>query len=182
MDLFTNKPYGFINECFDMNERHLAGAKKLSTRVMRDRRRKAIRQVPDLEQVLRGSLMERYLSCGKPGCKCSWGKRHGPVWYLSVTLRAGKTIGMQVPKEKVQRIRLLLENYRKVKEILEAVCEINWELMRRERQASGSDDATSFFCRHSASYTNEGILYLFYPGLRIKISFSRMQDSNLAGT
>jgi hypothetical protein len=40
---------------------------------------------------------------------------------------------MQVPGEKVQRVRLLLENYRKVKESLEAACEINWELLRRQR-------------------------------------------------
>jgi len=116
-----------------MNERRLTSAKKVSTPALRDRRRKIIRRVPDLEQVLRGSLMKRYLTCGKPGCKCSRGERHGPVWYLSVTLRAGKTVGMQVPEEKVQGIRLLLENYRKVKESLEAACEINWELLRRQR-------------------------------------------------
>jgi hypothetical protein len=48
-------------------------------------------------------------------------------------LRAGKTVGMQVPKEKVKRIRSWVENHRKVKESLEAISEINWELLRRER-------------------------------------------------
>ena len=28
--------------------------------------------------VLRGSLIERYKRCGKPGCKCAKGKGHGP--------------------------------------------------------------------------------------------------------
>jgi hypothetical protein len=40
---------------------------------------------------------------------------------------------MQVPKEKVERIRFLVENHRKMKESLEAISEINWELLRRER-------------------------------------------------
>ena len=77
--------------------------------------------------------MERYLTCGKPGCKCARGERHGPVWYLSVTLRAGKTVGMQVPEGKVEEIRRLLDNHRKLKESLETISEINWELLRRER-------------------------------------------------
>jgi hypothetical protein len=116
-----------------MNERALARAKKVSTLALRERRQKVVRQVPNLQEILRGSLMERYLTCGKPGCKCTRGERHGPVWYLSVTLRAGKTVGMQVPKERVERIRSLVENHRKVKESLEAISEINWELVRRER-------------------------------------------------
>lgn len=116
-----------------MNERALALAKKVSTLALRERRKKVVRRVPNLREILRGSLMERYLTCGKPGCKCTRGERHGPVWYLSVTWRAGKTVGMQVPKEKVERIRFLGENHRKVKESLEAISAINWELLRRER-------------------------------------------------
>lgn len=116
-----------------MHERNLASVKRVSTLALRDRRRTVVRQLPDLQQILRGSLLERYLTCGKPGCKCARGERHGPVWYLSVTLRAGKTVGMQVPAAKVPAIRRLLDNHRKVKASLEAVSEINWELLRRER-------------------------------------------------
>jgi len=116
-----------------MEERHLTSAKKDSTLALRERRRKMLRNVPDLQQILRGSLVERYLTCGKPGCKCARGERHGPVWYLTVSLKAGKTVGMQVPQDKLQQVRQLLENHRKVKESLEAISEINWELLRRER-------------------------------------------------
>lgn len=42
--------------------------------------------LPPLGEVLHGSLMERDLTCGNPDCKCARGERHGPVWYLSVTL------------------------------------------------------------------------------------------------
>lgn len=38
-----------------------------------------------MEQLLRGSLIERYLRCGKPGCKCAQGEGHGPKYYLSVS-------------------------------------------------------------------------------------------------
>src|SRR6266705_3971279 len=116
-----------------MKERQLASSRKVSTLALRERRRGVVHNIPDLQEVLRGSLVERYLTCGKPGCKCARGERHGPVWYLTVTLRAGKTVGMQVPQEKVQQVRQLVENHRKVKESLEAISEINWELLRRER-------------------------------------------------
>ncbi len=116
-----------------MEERVLARLRKVSTLALKERRKKVVRRVPNLQALLRGSLMERYLTCGKPGCKCTRGERHGPVWYLSVTVRAGKTVGMQVPKEQVERIRGWLENHRKVRESVEAIAEINWELLRRER-------------------------------------------------
>lgn len=116
-----------------MKERQLAQARKISTRVLRQRRRAVIRQLPDLQEILRGSLLERYVTCGKPGCKCARGERHGPVWYLSVTLKAGKTVGMQVPAEQLEPVREWLENYRQLKQSLETVSEINWELLRRGR-------------------------------------------------
>jgi hypothetical protein len=50
-----------------------------------------------------------------------------------VTFRAGKTVGMQVPEDKLEEIRRLFYDHRKLKESLEAISEINWELLRRER-------------------------------------------------
>jgi hypothetical protein len=55
------------------------------------------------------------------------------VWYVSVTLKAGKTVGMQVPTEQVEVVRGWLENYRQLKQSLETISEINWELLRRGR-------------------------------------------------
>src|SRR5260364_341914 len=37
---------------------------------LRRRRTQLVRQMPVLETLLRGSLVERYKRCGKPGCKC----------------------------------------------------------------------------------------------------------------
>ena len=42
-----------------MKERKLAQAKKVSTRVLRQQRRAVLRQLPDLQEILRGSLLER---------------------------------------------------------------------------------------------------------------------------
>ena len=87
---------------------------KLSELALRNRREGLTKLLPPLGEVLRGSLMERYLTCGNPDCKCARGERHGPVWYLSVT-----------------QVRRWIENYHRVKENLEKISDINRELMHR---------------------------------------------------
>ena len=73
------------------------------------------------------------MTCGNPNCKCAKGERHGPVWYLTVTLGPGKTTGGIVAPEKVEQVRDWVQNYQKVKEHLEKISDINRELLRRER-------------------------------------------------
>ncbi len=59
--------------------------------------------------------------------------RHGPLWYFTVTLGPGRTTGGIVAPEKVAQVRGWVDNYRRVKERLEKISEINRELLRRER-------------------------------------------------
>ena len=107
---------------------------RLSTLALRKRRQGLIQGLPPLAEILRGSLMERYLTCGNPNCKCAKGERHGPMWYLTITLGPGRTTGGIVPAEKVDQVRGWIENYRKVKDHLEKISEINRELLRRQRE------------------------------------------------
>ena len=87
-----------------------------------------------MTDTLRGSLVERYVTCGNASCKCAKGDRHGPLWYLTVTLGRGRTTGGIVPVDKVEQVRSWIENYRKVKDHLEKISEINRELLRRQRE------------------------------------------------
>jgi len=106
---------------------------KLSTLALRNRRQGLTKVLPPLGEVLRGSLMERYLTCGNLDCKCARGERHGPVWYLSVTLDQSHRIGSTVPPEQVEQVRCWIENYHQVKERLEKISDINRELLRRQK-------------------------------------------------
>jgi hypothetical protein len=96
-------------------------------------RRQGLAKLPPVSGILRGSLMERYVTCGNPSCKCARGERHGPNWYLSVTLGPGRTTGSVIPEEKVDEVRSGIENYHKVKDQLEKISDINRELLRRGR-------------------------------------------------
>jgi len=106
---------------------------RLSDLALRHRREGLAKVLPPLAEVLRGSLLERYLTCGNPDCKCARGQRHGPVWYLSVTLDQTRRAGCTVPSDQVEQVRRWIENYHQVKENLEKISEINRELMRRHK-------------------------------------------------
>jgi hypothetical protein len=105
----------------------------LSTLALRNRREGLTKLLPPLGEILRGSLMERYLTCGKPNCKCVRGERHGPVWYLSVTLDQSHRTGITVPLDQVEQVRRWIENYHQVKDRLEKISDINRELLRRQK-------------------------------------------------
>jgi hypothetical protein len=105
---------------------------RLSELALRQRKQ-GLAKLPPVAGILRGSLMERYVTCGNPSCKCARGERHGPTWYLSVALGRGRTTGSIIPEEKVEEVRGWIEDYHKVKDRLEKISDINRELLRRER-------------------------------------------------
>ena len=105
-----------------------------STSVLRRRKKALLRRLPELHAVLRGSLIERYKRCGVPGCRCAQGPGHGPKHYLSVS-QSGATPQMDyVPQDYVDQVRQYLENYRQAKQILDEICAINRELLRRRER------------------------------------------------
>lgn len=107
---------------------------RLPELALRERRKGLAQRLPPITEILRGSLLQRYVTCGNPACKCTVkGERHGPIWYLTVTLGPGRTSGGIVPEQRVAEVRGWIENYHKWKERLEKISDINRELLRRER-------------------------------------------------
>ena len=102
-----------------------------STFALKKRRQALRRKLPSLIAILRGSLIERYKRCGKPGCKCAKGRGHGPKYYLSVSFPRTRPRMDYVPQEFYHRTKKFLTNYQRTREILEEICEINRELLRR---------------------------------------------------
>ena len=109
---------------------------RLSLLALRQRRQGLAKLVPPIGEILRGSLIERYVTCGNAACKCARGERHGPVWYLTVTLGRGRTTGGIIGEENLEQVRGWIENYHRLKEQMEKISDINRELLRRERQRS----------------------------------------------
>jgi hypothetical protein len=95
-------------------------------------RQALVRQLRRLEPfILRGSLIERFKRCGKPGCKCAQGPGHGPKYYLSVSLPGARPQMDYVPVEFSGQVSDYLHNFQQVRQLLERICNLNRELLRR---------------------------------------------------
>lgn len=94
------------------------------------RRTRVVRHLPPLTEVVRGSLVERHLRCGKPRCHCARGEGHH-VWYLTVSFARGRTEQVTVPEALVPIVQRWLKNYLWWWDGLEEVSAINRELLRK---------------------------------------------------
>jgi len=98
----------------------------------RRRRQELLEKLADLHEILRGTLIVRYRRCGRPNCHCArrGDPGHGPKYYLSVTTAPGKTVQVYVPKEQKEDVESWIDNFRRVREVLEDVSSINRELLK----------------------------------------------------
>ena len=101
---------------------------------LRRRRRRLLGDMPPLERIMRGSLIERYKRCGRPGCHCANGRGHGPKIYLSVSVSGERPQMDYVPNARADEVRELVDNFNRAREILNEVCAINTELLRRKEE------------------------------------------------
>ncbi len=102
-----------------------------TTSELKRRRGQLLRKLPPMDSILRGSLVERYLRCGNPNCKCVNGPGHGPKYYLSVSYPGRSPQMDYIRQADFERVSEHLANYTQIREILEEVSEINHELLRR---------------------------------------------------
>ena len=113
---------------------YINGLTEKTTKALRQRQKAMLHRLPPLKAILRGSLVERYKRCGKPGCKCANGPGHGPKYYLTVSFPKRPPQMEYVPEVVQEKVKQYLENYRRAKEILEELSSINRELLRRREQ------------------------------------------------
>ena len=102
---------------------------------LRRRRQRLVTQLGSLNpQVLRGSLIERYKRCGKPSCHCAQGRGHGPKYYLSVSIVGKRPEMVYVPQAAVEQVKQKLANLQAMRAVLEELCDINRELLKRRAE------------------------------------------------
>jgi hypothetical protein len=107
---------------------------KLSSAALRQRRRKLAGDLPPLEYLLRGTLVETYRRCGRPNCHCANGPGHGPKHYLSISQPGGRPRRDYVPNGTHVLTAELIDNFRRLRGMLDEICAINAELLRRREE------------------------------------------------
>jgi hypothetical protein len=103
------------------------------------RRDKLASGLSGMGEVLRGSLLERTVH-HSGGCpKCARGEGH-PLWVLNVNYPGARTRQLSLRSEQVPQVRKAMERYHQVKGTLEAMSELNQQLLRMDRDESRRED------------------------------------------
>jgi len=93
-----------------------------------------------------GTLSETYRTCGRPGCRCHQGYKHGPHLYVSFRGAAGTT-GYYVPQALAESMREGVAAWQELQGVLRELAELNrqrlWaaQAARGPRRSHGSSSA-----------------------------------------
>jgi hypothetical protein len=98
-------------------------------------RDKLLSRLPLTGEILRGSLVHRVTRHSSGCAKCARGEGH-PLWVLTVGYPGGRTRQFSLRREQVPDVRRWLDNYQTLRQRLEAICELNHELLRADKDAS----------------------------------------------
>ena len=106
----------------------------MSTRTLKkllNERARLLVELGTLPHMLHGSWVERYSVCSRPGCRCHSGQRHGPRHYLVVN-EDGRQRQKYVPNSQVAAAKAGLTEYRRAREIIDRITQINLMLMKED--------------------------------------------------
>jgi len=93
------------------------------------KRQRLLEKLTQLKLLLHASYLERFSTCVRPDCACHNGKKHGPRAYLAV-YRDKKQRQVYVPQPEWDAVEQGLRQYRKLEAIVQAITDINLQLMR----------------------------------------------------
>lgn len=98
--------------------------------------RQRFRALARLLPMVAGSLVEQFVSCGKPRCRCTRGHKHGPLYYL-YWKEQGRSRSLYVPREKVSELRRQIQNYRRFQTELAGLLRLQLRDWQRRVQEDG---------------------------------------------
>jgi hypothetical protein len=117
------------------NMRYIAGMSSAKARELLKERTQLLGELGTLSCLLHGSWVERYSVCSRVDCQCHRGERHGPRRYLVVN-EAGRQRQRYVANSQVEAAREGLAQYRRLREIVERITQLNLALMKESAHES----------------------------------------------
>ena len=115
--------------------------RRTSTLVLRQRKARLARAFALPTELLHASLLERFLKCGKKQCAChAQGPKHGPFFYLNRSFAKGKFQSLLLKSpDQIRQARQGVAAYAGLLGVLDELCQINYELLRRGEPPGGPD-------------------------------------------
>ena len=97
-------------------------------RSLEKKREDPLNRILALGPWMEGTMVTTTRRCGKKNCACHEGTKH-PVAYVTWK-ENGKTVSLYVPKGLETEVRTWVENYKRLKEIVREVSNIQREIVR----------------------------------------------------
>jgi len=117
--------------------------RKVMPVALESRKARLLVQIGALADLRPGSLVERFLKCGKAGCHCAQpgDQGHGPFWSLTRKVN-GKTATWLVPAGKPQQVvRDQVEEYKRFRALEKELIEVCEQLSDARLEAIGTAPA-----------------------------------------
>ena len=92
------------------------------------KRVRLLREIQGCSEMLQGSLVVLYRKCGKKGCRCERGERHGPAYYLSYK-EGGVTRMVYIPVSRLEEVKRAMEAFSRYWELGVKLSRLNLEQM-----------------------------------------------------
>jgi hypothetical protein len=127
-------------------------------RVRLTEQRALVRSLLRQRELLQGSVFARYGECGKEGCACRQGRKHGPYYVFSMR-SGGKGSFAYLDGARLDEARTLVGRYREFRRGLRRLKKLNLELVDLLR-------------RYQETMTRKG-------GRRLKVEVARTQKTAL---
>jgi hypothetical protein len=90
--------------------------KKISTEELKEKRQQLMDKINALEcKILRGSVIESYKKCGKPGCKCEHGEGHGPKYSMTINFPKRRPENDYIRLEQITQVKEYVANYHRIR-------------------------------------------------------------------
>src|SRR3972149_1434630 len=107
--------------------------KRLTVAEIRRRRSLRARRLGRRGELMRGSLGQLSVRCGRKDCRCAQGEKHGPYRYVSV-FQGRRTKSVYVPRHLEGEGRRWVENAQAVQRDTVEITRLNVELLRQVRE------------------------------------------------
>ncbi len=98
--------------------------------------RSRLAQLVHERPLIRATLNQRMVTCGKPGCRCAKGEKHRAL-YLVCSVE-GKRRQMFVPSALEREVREWVTNYQSIQQLLEKLSEDAWRKLKELKDQADS--------------------------------------------
>lgn len=93
--------------------------------------RSRVAQIAGGQGLLRGTIVERFRTCGNPRCKCARGQKHRAVCLF--LRQGGKLRQLYVPRAYEERVRQWVANHQELKKLVGQISEIYWQKVQQRQ-------------------------------------------------